>query len=93
MLSAHLAADAAKKLSRSNEPASKIKSMYGAQDTIANQSVPSKIPPKKGVPQGKRSRDDKTLSATVEPPQNKVGHGQQRPYGQPSMQQPVPQCR
>ena len=66
--SAHLAADAAKKISGSNELASKIKSMYGAQDTFANQSVPSKILPKKGVPQAKRSRDDKTVSATVEPP-------------------------
>ena len=63
--SAHLFADAAKKISKSIELVSRIKSMYGAQGTLADQSVPAKIPSKKGVPQAKRSRDDKTLSATT----------------------------
>ena len=56
--SVHLAGDAAKKTLQLIELASRLNSMYGAQDTLANQSVPAKIPLKKGAPQAKRSRDD-----------------------------------
>ena len=59
---------------QSIELASRLKSMYGPQDALAKQSVPAKIPLKKGAPQAKRSRDDKTIYATAEPHHNKSVH-------------------
>ena len=51
VLSVLLAGYAAKKTLQSIELASRLKSMYGAQDTLAKQSVPAQIPFKKGAPQ------------------------------------------
>jgi hypothetical protein len=89
--SAHLAADAAKKIAMNNEIRSKIKTMYRAQGTLPKQSVSPKIQPKKGAPPAKRSRDDRGRPAPAESSHNNYAY-LQGPYGQPPRhQRPQPQ--
>ena len=81
-----LARDAIKANVKSIDLVSKLKHLYGPQDSLNKPSVSVKKPSKKGASPAKRSRDEETHPVTAESPHHKSGHGQRGPPEMPPRQ-------